>query len=210
MKKKSPYSTAFTGCGFMLDEIVALLPLLKAPNADDLLKQEIVGNQLLSLGKAKTRARMMHEFRRRYNAVPRSFWDWFVSLSHTSQVGALYYVLLKTYYLLMDIQLNVVVAQWRSARQCLTKTEIMMRINEIAANDDFVDGWSDETKARVSSGCLSFMRSAGILDAHTDLIQPIRMDDEDFAHFIAIGESWFLEACLLQPFEIERIKGCLK
>lgn len=206
MKKKSPYSAAFTGCGFMLDEIVALLPLLQDPDADVLLKAEVEGNRLLSLGKAKTRARMMNEFKRRFNAVPRSFWDWFGNLNRESQIGALFYVLLKTYYLLMDIQLNVVRVQARSARPCLSKADIALRLNEIAATDEFVEGWSEETKARVCSGCLSYLRAVGMLDAHTGQIIPLRMRDEDFAHFIELGEGWFLEACLLQPFEIERIK----
>ena len=48
-----------TGCGFMLDEIVALLPVLQSPDADQLLRGEIESNDLLQLGKSKTRERMM-------------------------------------------------------------------------------------------------------------------------------------------------------
>ena len=210
MKKNSPYSAAFTGCGFMLAETIALLPTLQAADADALLKREIVGNEVLSLGKAKTRARNIVELRRRFQSVPRSFWDWFLGLSQDAQAGALFFVLLKSYYLLFDLQLNVVVPQWRSARLNLTKVDVMLRLNEIAAADAFVDGWSEETKSRVCSGCLNFLRCAGMLDPKTGEFRPLKMRDEDFAHFIAIGEAWFLEACLLQPYEIERIKECLK
>lgn len=210
MKKDSPYSAAFTGCGFMLNETIALLPILQASDAEAKLRQEVVSNELLSLGKAKTRARNIFEFRRRFQSVPRSYWDWFLTLAPVSQVGALFFVLLKSYYLLFDLQLNVVVPQWRSARLDLTKVDVMLRLNEIAAADAFVDGWSEKTKSRVCSGCLNFLRCAGMLDPQTGELRPLKMRDEDFAHFIAIGEAWFLEACLLQPYEIERIKECLK
>ncbi len=206
LPKSSPYSAAFTGCGFRLDETVAILPILQAPDAEARLQAEVEDNSLLLLGKAKTRSRNIVEIRRRYNAVPRAFWDWFSLLPAESQKCALFFVLLKTYHLLYDFQLNVVLPQGRSADQTLTKSNLMMRLHEIAVHDDFVDGWSDETKSRVCSGALSFLRDAGILERKTDALHPPQMGDGEFAHFITIGEGWFLEACLLQPFEISRIK----
>ena len=207
--QKSPYSAAFTGCGFMLDEMLALLPLMLAPDAEERLKSEISGNKLLFIGKTKTRDRMITEFRRRFKSVSRTFWDWFQSLPRESQPGALFFVLLKTYYFLLDIQLKVVLPLSRSACNRISKADVMMRLNDIAASDDFVESWSGQTKDRVCSGVLSFLRSAGML-GDDDVIRPLKLRDEDFAHFIAIGEGWFLEAAMLQPFEIERIKGCLK
>ena len=62
----------------MLDETVALLPVLQSPDADALLRSEVEDNKLLQLGKAKTRARNITEIRRRFNAVPRPFWDWLI------------------------------------------------------------------------------------------------------------------------------------
>lgn len=205
-RQNSPYSAAFTGCGFMLDETVALLPILQSPNVEALLEAEIADNKLLQLGKAKTRSRNITEIRRRYNAVPCSFWEWFSGVSKESQRCALFFVMLKTYHLLFDFQLNVVLPQWRFADQTLLKSNLMMRLNEIAANDGFVDGWSDGTKSRVCSGALAFLRDAGMLDRKTDMLHPPHMEDGEYAHFIASGEGWFLEACLLQPFEISRIK----
>ena len=88
-----------TGCGFMLDEIVALLPVLQSPDADQLLRGEIESNDLLQLGKSKTRERMMTEFKRRYAAMPPSFWKWFLTLDRAGQTVALYYCLMRTYLL---------------------------------------------------------------------------------------------------------------
>ena len=205
---KSPYSAAFTGCGFMLDEMLALLPLMLAPDADEQLRRETEGNVQLALGKAKTRGRMIVEFRRRFQSVPRTFWNWFMTLSREGQTGALFFVLLKTYYFLLDVQLKVVMPLARSAGNRITKADVLMRLNEIAATDDFVDSWTEATKDRVCSGVLSFLRAANMLD-EDGIVRPLRLSDEDFAHFLVLGEGWFLEAALLQPFEIERIKGTL-
>ena len=81
----------------MLDETVALLPVLQSPDADRLLRGEIESNNLLQLGKTKTRLRMMTEFKRRYAAMPPSFWKWFLALDRAGQVIALYYCLMCTY-----------------------------------------------------------------------------------------------------------------
>ena len=80
----------------MLDETVALLPILQSPDADARLKAEVEDNKLLQLGKAKTRSRNITEIRRRYNAVPCSFWDWFSQLPKESQGCALFFVMLAT------------------------------------------------------------------------------------------------------------------
>lgn len=194
----------------MLAETVALLPVLQSPDAETRLKAEVADNRILQLGKAKTRARNIAEIRRRFNSVPRSFWDWFALLaSPESQRCALFFVLLKTYHLLFDFQLNVVLPQFRSASQMLTNADLLMRLNEIAAHDGFVEGWSDQTKSRACAGCLLFLREAGILDRASGRLHPPRVADEVFAHFLSLGEGWFLEACLLQPFEINRIRETL-
>ena len=76
---------------------------------------------------------------------------------------------------------------------------------EIAADDPFVDSWSDATKRKVVGSYLTILRKVGILD-DSDTLHPVSLPDTDFAFYLTIGEPWFLEACLLQPYEIERIK----
>lgn len=76
---------------------------------------------------------------------------------------------------------------------------------EIAADDSFVDSWSDATKRKIVGSYLTILRKVGILD-DSDALHPVSLPDADFAFYLTIGEPWFLEACLLQPYEIERIK----
>ncbi len=81
-----------------------------------------------------------------------------------------------------------------------------MEINEIAAKDEFVAGWSENTKEKVASSFLSFMRKAVFFSESGENLVPIHLEDAEFAFYLQIGEPWFLEACLLQPYEINRIK----
>lgn len=49
-KYNSPYSASVTGCGYMLDEMNNILPLLMSSEQDALLKKEIIENKYLMIG----------------------------------------------------------------------------------------------------------------------------------------------------------------
>ena len=194
-----------TGCGFMLDETVALLPLLRSPDADALLEDEVKENRVLRLGKTKTRSRMVTEFKRRYRAMPPSFWTWFLTLDASGRTIALYYCLLCTYLLIKDIHLNLVVPRLKSANPFLAKADVERHICRIAANDAFVEGWSEDTKGRVASSCLSFLRAVGMMDGNSGDLKSVPMSDALAAHFISRGESWYPEALGMPLYEVKRI-----
>ena len=81
----SPYSASITGCGFMYEEMRALLPMLMSPDRDSLLKEELLKGEHLMMSSERARSRAIPEFVKRYNAVPKSFWNWFLALNDKSQ-----------------------------------------------------------------------------------------------------------------------------
>lgn len=83
----------------------------------------------------------------------------------------------------------------------------MMEFNEISAHDEFVDSWSDNTKDRCAAAYLTILRQSGLLDEKTNELQPIKLDADEYTYYIHTGEEWFLEACLLYPYEINEIKS---
>ena len=190
----------------MLDEIVALLPVLQSPDADQLLRGEIESNDLLQLGKSKTRERMMTEFKRRYAAMPPSFWKWFLTLDRAGQTVALYYCLMRTYLLVKDVHLNLVLPRFKSANPVITKADVERHICKIAAVDPFVESWSDATKGKVASACLSFLRAVGMIDSSSGELKAVSVADKLAAHFISRGESWYLEALGMPLYEVKRIR----
>lgn len=206
IKNNSPYSAAITGCGFMYEEMGDLLPILSAPNREQALRQEIKEGNVLKMKNELTRSRGVVEFKRRYDAVPPSFWTWYQGLNDKSKRVAMFYVILKTYRICFDTQFNVVVPRWNSIERTVTKNDILMELNEIATRDEFVDSWSEQTKDRVASACLSVLRRVGLLDDKANELHALDYYDVDFSYFFSNGETWLLEACLLKPYEIEQIK----
>ena len=57
-KYNSPYSASVTGCGYMLDEMNNILPLLMSSEQDALLKKEIIENKYLMINTENTQRRI--------------------------------------------------------------------------------------------------------------------------------------------------------
>lgn len=206
MKQNSPYTATITGCGFLYYEFLRILPLLMSKDSTRLLKEEIDNNLLFQVNSQKARLRFLAEFKRRYNALPISFWNDFLKMNELSQRAGLLYVILKTYRLIFDFHFNVTVKRWNSVDQRLCKTDIMMELSDLSSRDPFVDSWTDNTKSRCASQYLTILRQAGLLQEKTNKLLPIHLPLADYEYYIRSGEEWFLEACLLYPYEVNDIK----
>ena len=203
---KSPYSAAFTAASMMYREMTALIPLMLDEHAAELLQQEIEGNRLLCINSMNSRKRVVVELQRRFNAVPRSYWENYLTMNERAQRVALFYVLLKAYQLLFDTHLCVALNLWRSASIELHTSDVMLYLNELASQDPFVDSWSESTRKKVVSVYILMLHQAGLLQNGTaNLCQP-DLDDHDWIYYIQIGEAWFLEACFLPTYRINELK----
>lgn len=196
-----------TGCSFMHNEMKAMLPLLLSPDADALLKKEISENNILLIKSETSRKKAVLEFKRRFNAVPREFWDWFSTVSESTQLWAMFFVNLKTYRIYFDFQVNVVLNNWVGISRTVTYNDILSEFYQISTSNEFVDSWSKETKDRITSSFITLLRKVGLLDAKTSELRSPQVNEEEFAYFLKINEAWFLDACLLEPYVINRIKS---
>lgn len=199
----SPYTAAITGGGFLFSETNALLPLLQSAEREALLKDEKVNNRLLKINAETSRYRAIVEIARRYDTMPPSFWVDYQSMNETDQQVALFFVILKTYKICFDFHVNVTMRKWNSISKTVVYDDIAMEFSEVAARDEFVDSWSDKTKRKVASSYLTILRKVGMLD-NNDRLHPLSA--ENFDYYILTGEPWFLESCLLQPYQIDNIK----
>ena len=200
---KSPYTAAITGGGFLFEETNLLLPLLQSDNRTILLKEEVVNNHILQINAEKSRENNVREILRRYDTMQVSFWEDYKQMEENEQKIALFFVILKTYKICFDFQIRVTMRKWNGIAKSLTRDDLMMEFSEIAAKDDFVDAWSEDTMRKVASTYLSILRKVGMLD-NDNVLHSIEANNMDY--YIKIGEPWFLEACLLQPYQIDNIK----
>ena len=208
-KYNSPYTAAITGCSFLYYEFKRILPILMSADAEQLLKDEVENNQILQINSRKARRTFVLEFNRRFAAVPLHFWQAWQGWSEEGQRAGLFYAILKTYKLVFDLHFNVAIKRWNSVDHQLAKFDIMMEFNEIAAHDEFVDSWSDNTKDRCAGAYLTILRQAGLMTEQTTELQSIHPDDSELEYYFRSGEEWFLEACFLYPYEINDIKAKL-
>ena len=199
---QSPYTAAITGGGFLLEETKLLLPLLQSEDRVAMLKEEMVNNRILHINAEKSRQRNMVEITRRFDSMPVSFWENFKEMEEHEQKVALFFVILKTYKICFDFQIRVTMRKWNGIAKSLTRDDLMMEFSEIAAKDEFVNSWSENTMRKVASTYLSILRKVGMLDNNSEL-HSVEANNMDY--YIKIGEPWFLEACLLQPYQIDSI-----
>ena len=203
---RSPYSAAFTAASMMFREMNALIPLMLDEHATELLNQEIEENRLLCINSLNSRKRVVSELQRRFNAVPKTYWDHYISLSERAQRVALLYVILKTYQLLFDMHICVTLNLWRSASAELQSSDVMLYLNEVAAQDSFVDSWSESTRKKVAAVYVLMLHQAGLMkDNSASLCEP-DLEDKDWIDYIRMGEAWFLEACFLPTYRVTELK----
>lgn len=203
VKISSPYSASFTAGGFLQDEIKLIVPLLLQENAEELIKDEIVNNRLLHINAEISRKRVIAEIRKRFQSVPVAFWKDYLEMDDLNQRVANYYVIMKTYKLVFDVHVNVAMKRWHSMNQTVHQSDVLMELSEIASRDPFVDSWSEATRKKISSTYILMIHKARILDRNHNLTVP---ECTNYEYYLSIGEQWFLEACLLEPYQITNIK----
>ena len=205
-KIKSPYTASITGGGFLYEETLRLLPLLQSEDREALLKDEKLHNRVLQINAETSRIRIIVEISRRFAVMPNSFWTDFLAMSPADQQVALFLVILKTYKILFDFHIEVTLRKWKSIDKTVGPDDLMLEFNEVAARDPFVDSWKEATRKKITSSYLTILRKIGLIDSDNNL-QPLHCSNFDY--YLTHRESWFLEACLLQPYEIDNIKNSL-
>ena len=203
MRIPSPYTAAITGGGFLFEETNLLLPLLQSEDRVAMLKEEMVNNRILQINAEKSRENNIREIVRRYDTMPVRFWEDYKEMAENDQKIALFFVILKTYKVCFDFHIRVTMRKWNGIAKSLTHEDLMMEFSEIAAKDEFVNSWSENTMRKVASTYLSILRKVGMLDNNSEL-HSVEANNMDY--YLKIGEPWFLEACLLQPYQIDSIK----
>lgn len=147
MKKiNSPYSASFTAASMAFYEMNAVIPYLLEDSSRVMIKRLEEDASILRIQSLTARKRTVSEIVKRYKTMPASFWVSYLQLDEQAQRLDLFFVILKTYKLLFDFQINYLLDKYNSASPVFSSDEVLIALNEIGANDELVDGWTDETK----------------------------------------------------------------
>lgn len=202
----SPYSASFTGAAILFSDMNVAVRMLLEDDSPETIKTLKTDANYIKIKSSKSRERVTAEFVKRFRAVPKSFWTRYVELPENEQRLSLLYVVLKTYQLLFEFQINLAIPKYNSPDRVLTKNEVSMALNEIASKDEFVDSWSAETRDRASSQYLTILRQSGLVSESTGELQSPNLPDEALLWYIQSGEVWFLQACFFPGYKIEQLK----
>ena len=202
----SPYSASFTGAAILFSDMNVAVRMLLEDDSPETIKTLKTDANYIKIKSSKSRERVTAEFVKRFRAVPKSFWTRYMQLPENEQRLALLYVVLKTYQLLFEFQINLAIPKYNSPDRVLTKNEVSMALNEIASKDEFVDSWSAETRDRASSQYLTILRQSGLVSESTGELQSPNLSDEALLWYIQSGEVWFLQACFFPGYKIEQLK----
>ena len=202
----SPYSASFTGAAILFSDMNVAVRMLLEDDSPETIKTLKTDASYIQIKSETARRRVTAEFVKRFRSVPKSFWTRYVELPENEQRLALLYVVLKTYQLLFEFQINLAIPKYNSPDRILTKNEVSMALNEIASKDEFVDSWSAETRDRASSQYLTILRQSGLVSESTGELQSPNLSDEALLWYIQSGEVWFLQACFFPGYKIEQLK----
>ncbi len=198
MKKPSDkkYSAAFTASALLFEEFLRLIELLGADDFELLINREIEDNALLGIKTRAARQRVGQEIRKRYQMAPLGFWTLFREASETEQRLMLFFLCLKTYYLMFDFQMEVTLRRWKAMSATLDVVDLQMRLDEIASMDEEVGSWSELTKQKTITVYLRTLKEAGLLKQEK-LLKQLHITPDFWDYFVKIGDSWFPSACFI-------------
>ena len=178
----------------------ALIPILKSNKIEKELNKESKENKLLGIKTESSRKRILTDIRRRVKYAPVDFWDFYSEANDSQKRIMLFYLILKAYPIALDLQFEVVIAKWKKMERKIDKFDLQMRMEELASSNETMEGWSETTKSNTTSNFLRSLEEAGLMK-QSEITKPTEQPVTFWKYFIQIGESWFLEACLLSKTE---------
>lgn len=205
-KTDSPYSASFTGATMMFNEMNIVVSMLLKDNSPETVKLLKSDAQYLQLNSTTGRERVVSELIKRFNAVSTSFWEHYILLDERQQRVALLFVILKTYRLLFEFQVDFAISKFNSVDRTINRNDVLAAMSEIASRDEFVDSWTQKTRERASTHYVTILRQAGLINNETEELQSPDLQDADFVYYIQTGDLWFLQACFIPGYRIEIIK----
>lgn len=189
-----PYTASFTSGALLFDEMERVVSFLASESAD----RQMIANssEVLTINSAAAKVRQGRELLKRYDAVEPAFWKFYSSLTDKdSKKFAVYYACLRTYPMLMDFQLEVVLTKWRQMSTSLDKEDVLNFLKWASIKHPEIDEWKESTLIKISRIAILMLKEAGLLVSGK--LKPLVLPDSFWIYFLEHGEGWFLEAMLL-------------
>ena len=198
----NPYLISFTAGGLLYDETISLQPYLNDEKIE-LIANEVKINKYLQTNSQASRQRMIQEIKKRYLAVGEKFYGNFDQFTIVEQKLIIFYSCMKTYKILFDFMLDVIIEKWLSMDLEVDIDDVERFLDKKSNVQNDIDGWSSQTRRKIITVLIRMLNEVGMLE-NNKLVQ-IEAPDEFWRMFVANNDSWFLEAGLLSKEQREKI-----
>lgn len=185
------YSVSFTAGALMREEAAQIISAVQGGTP-----LEEVDPDVLDINSRRGRNRKTMEIVKRLQSADRSVWDDFSSLSDAEQHVLLYYCCLKTYRLLFDFHMDVVLPKWKSFDRSLRPHDARRFLEQRADRHPEIDQWGDSTWEKIRQVMLKMLREAGFL--RDGALQAPQVPRPFWERFVKVGDIWYLEAAFLK------------
>lgn len=200
------YSASFTSGALMPDETEVVVNFI-LDKGHNYIKQLTETDNILKINSLVARKVKVGEILKRYKSADADLWKIYLNLKSKDEKKAfLYYICLKTYNLIRDFHMEVVITKWRQLETKLDREDVKRFL--IRASDDHseIDKWTDNTINKVAQVIILMMKEAGLLE--NGKLNQVYLPEYFWTYFIKAGDSWFLEAMLLSKEQRQNlIKG---
>ena len=110
---------------------------------------------------------------------------------------------MKTYKILFDFMLDVIIEKWLSMDLEVDINDVERFLDKKSNVQNDIEDWSSQTRRKIITVLVRMLNEVGMLENNT-LVQ-IEAPDEFWRMFVANNDSWFLEAGLLSKEQREKI-----
>jgi len=161
-------------------------------------------HRLLRGAAESSQKRIAREILKRLRNAPKSIWKEIPALSSKERRIALYYLILKAHSFLFDFHMEVLLQKWRKMDRSFSKKDVLRFIEKNMDEHPEMENWSEKSKKNISHTVNLLLDQIDMIDENQEL-QPVHAAGSLWELFIREGETWFLEAMLLNKQERERL-----
>ena len=201
-QQSATYLVSFTAGGLLHEETISLSSYYNDDKIESI-SEQIVNNSLMKTNSQASRQRMIQEIKKRYFAVGEKFYGNFDQFTIVEQKLIIFYSCMKTYKILFDFMLDVIIEKWLSMDLEVDIDDVERFLDKKSNVQNDIDGWSSQTRRKIITVLIRMLNEVGMLE-NNKLVQ-IEAPDEFWRMFVANNDSWFLEAVLLSKEQRENI-----
>lgn len=162
-----------------------------------------VDPDVLDVNSIRGRKRKTEEIIKRLESADKSIWADLPQRKAAEQNVTLYYCCLKTYRLLFDFHMDVVLPRWRSSDRSLRAYDVQRFLEQRADSHPEIDSWSETTWEKIRQVMLKMLREAGLLQEGR--LRALQLPTAFWRRFAKVGDIWFLEALFLNETQRQAV-----